>query len=121
MNFTKMAGLALAAALLAPGAAGAADAPAAFTACKACHKVEAGKNGIGPSLFAVFGRKAGTAEGFALYSDALKASGTVWDDEKLTAWITNPKAVIPTTKMMFPGIKKPEDVKAVVDYLKTLK
>ncbi|MGE5506470.1 MAG: c-type cytochrome [Actinomycetota bacterium] len=118
---TKKFGLLVGAALLAaPFAASAADAPAAFNQCKACHKVEAGKNGVGPSLFGVFGRKAGTAEGFK-YSDAMHAAGKTWDEASLSAYLADPKGAVPGNKMAFAGLKKPEDVKAVVDYLKTVK
>jgi cytochrome c len=117
----KKIGLALGAVLLAaPLAANAADAPAAFNQCKACHKVEAGKNGVGPSLFGVFGRKAGSAEGFS-YSPAMASAGFNWDAAKLTAYIADPKATVPGNKMAFAGLKKPEDVAAVVEYLKGLK
>ena len=98
----------------------AADAPPAFKACLQCHKVEAGAKLMGPSLFAVVGRKAGSVEDFA-YSDAMKASGIVWDEAHLATYIADPKTVVPGTKMVFAGLKKPEDVTAVVDYLKTLK
>jgi cytochrome c len=119
--FNKKVGLALAALLLAPVAATAADAPAAFNQCKACHKVEAGKNGVGPSLFGVAGKKAGAvAEGYK-YSEPHKASGLTWDDANLAKYLADPKGTIPGNKMAFAGLKKPEDVKAVVDYLKTLK
>lgn len=116
----KKVGLALAALLLAPVAATAADAPAAFNQCKACHKVEAGKHGVGPSLFGVYGKKAGTIEGFK-YSDAHKNSGLTWDEATLTKYLADPKATIPGNKMAFAGLKKPEDVKAVIEYMKTLK
>lgn len=119
----KKVGLVLAALLVAPFAANAADAPAAFNQCKACHKVESGKNGVGPSLFGVVGTKAGTNTNAAnfKYSDAHKNSGLTWDEATLTKYLTNPKGTIPGNKMAFAGIKKPEDTKAVVDYLKTLK
>jgi cytochrome c len=118
---TKKFGLLIGAALLAaPFAASAADAPAAFNQCKACHKVEAGKNGVGPSLFGVVGRKAGTAEGFK-YSDAMAGLGKSWDEATLSSYLTDPKGFVPGNKMAFAGLKKPEDVKAVVDYLKTVK
>ncbi|KIL99832.1 Cytochrome c2 [Paramagnetospirillum magnetotacticum MS-1] len=118
---TKKLGLVLGAALLAaPFAASAADAPAAFNQCKACHKVEAGKHGVGPSLFGVFGAKAGHAEGYK-YSDNHVKSGLVWDEANLSKYLADPKATVPGNKMAFAGLKKPEDVKAVVDYLKTVK
>lgn len=116
----KKVGLALAAMLLAPVAATAADAPAAFNQCKACHKVEAGKHGVGPSLFGVVGAKAGHAEGYK-YSDAHIKSGLTWDEATLAKYLADPKATVPGNKMAFAGLKKDEDVKAVVEYLKTLK
>jgi cytochrome c len=116
----KKVGLALAAMLLAPVAATAADAPAAFNQCKACHKVEAGKHGVGPSLFGVYGAKAGHAEGYK-YSEKHLASGLTWDDATLSKYLADPKGTIPGNKMAFAGLKKPEDVTAVVEYLKTLK
>jgi cytochrome c len=116
----KKVGLALAAMLLAPVAATAADAPAAFNQCKACHKVEAGKHGVGPSLFGVFGAKAGHAEGYK-YSDAHLKSGLTWDEATLSKYLADPKGTVPGNKMAFAGLKKPEDVKAVIDYLKTVK
>lgn len=119
--FNKKVALAAAALFLAPVAAMADDAPAAYGQCKACHKVEAGKHGLGPSLFGVVGRKAGTAEGFTKYSAPMKASGLTWDDATLTKYISDPKGTVPGNVMAFAGLKKPEDVAAMVTYLKTLK
>ena len=102
------------------GAAQAADAPAAFKACQTCHKIEAGAKLMGPSLFGIVGRKAGSVADFG-YSDAMKNSGITWDDEHLKAFIADPKASLPGTKMVFAGLKKPDEVAAVVDFLKTLK
>lgn len=116
----KKVGLALAAMLLAPVAATAQEAPAAFNQCKACHKVEAGKHGVGPSLSGVFGAKVGHAEGYK-YSEAHLKSGLTWDEANLTKYLADPKGTIPGNKMAFAGLKKPEDVTAVVAYLKTLK
>ena len=75
-----------------------------YKKCKVCHSFEPGKNGQGPSLHGVFGRTAGTAEGFK-FSDAMKASGIVWNDETINAYVENPKTYIPKNKMAFPGIK----------------
>jgi cytochrome c len=116
---TKKLGLVLGAALLAaPFAASAQEAPpAAFGQCKACHVI--GKNGVGPNLAGVFGRKAGAVEGFK-YSDQMKAA-PAWDEAQLGKYLTDPKGTIPGNKMVFAGLKKPEDVAAVITYLKSLK
>ena len=98
----------------------AADAPASFKICTTCHKIEAGAKLMGPSLFGVVGRHAGSVADFA-YSDAMKASGIVWDDAHLSSYLADPKAVVPGTKMVFAGLKKPEDVAEVIAFLKTLK
>lgn len=116
----KKVGLALAAMLLAPVAVNAQEVPTAFNQCKACHKVEAGKHGVGPSLFGVYGAKAGHAEGYK-YSEAHLKSGLVWDDANLAKYLADPKGTIPGNKMAYAGLKKPEDVQAVINYLKTLK
>ncbi len=119
MLTTKKLGLVLGAALLAaPFAASAQEAPKAFNQCKACHII--GKNGVGPNLVGVFGRKAGTAEGYKFSENHVK-SGLTWDEATLTKYLADPKGTIPGNKMVFPGIKNPEDLTAVVAYLKTLK
>lgn len=103
-------------------AAAAGDAAAGakvFNQCKACHTIEAGKNRIGPSLFGVYGRKAGTAAGFA-YSDGVKNLGFTWDDEKLDKWLTDTKAVAAGNKMSF-SLKDPKAREDVIAYLKTQK
>jgi cytochrome c len=88
-----------------------------FAKCKACHAVEAGKNKVGPSLAGLFGRTAGTVEGFN-YSDAMKSSGIVWNDETLHKYLEKPKDVVPGTKMAFPGLKEGQDRDDVIAYLK---
>jgi cytochrome c len=103
------------------GSAWAADPPEAFKPCKACHKVEAGGHGIGPSLHGVAGTKAGTAAAGFKYSPALTGWGKTWDDANLAAYIANPKDTVPGNKMLFAGVKNPADVAVLVEYLKTLK
>lgn len=92
-----------------------------FRQCKACHAVEAGKNRVGPSLFGVFGRKAGSAEEYKGYSEGLKAAGFNWDDAKLDVYLTNPKSLISDSKMVFGGIADAAARADVIAYLKTLK
>ncbi|OAN52735.1 cytochrome C [Paramagnetospirillum marisnigri] len=99
----------------------AADPPAAFAACKACHKLEAGANGVGPSLFGVYGSKAGTAAAGFKYSPAMTGWGKSWDDANLAAYLADPKGSIPGNKMIFVGVKNPDEITALVAFIKTLK
>ncbi|MBC7905407.1 MAG: cytochrome c family protein [Rhodospirillaceae bacterium] len=87
-----------------------------FTQCKACHTVQAGQNRVGPSLFGVVGRPAGTVEGFN-YSPAMKSSGMTWTPENLDKYLADPKGAMPGNKMAFAGLKKPEDRANVIAYL----
>jgi len=91
---------------------------AAFTQCKACHSLDAGKNGIGPSLHGVFGRQSGAVAGFN-YSDAMKKAGVTWADDTLFKYLADPKAFVPGDKMPFPGIKDEQKRRDVIAYLKT--
>jgi cytochrome c len=91
-----------------------------FKKCMACHTMD-DKNKIGPSLKGIVGRKAATVEGFK-YSDAMLAKGAegvVWDEATLAAYLPDPKAFVPGTKMAFPGLKKPEEVTDLIAFLKT--
>ena len=88
-----------------------------FAPCKACHNFE--KNGVGPSLKGVVGRKAGTYEGYS-YSQPLKDSGITWDEANLKEWLIGPASnKVKGTKMMFQGLKDDKKVDDVIAYLKT--
>jgi len=104
------------------GQASAQDAAAGekvFLVCKVCHQVgENAKNAVGPVLNGLFGRKAGTVDGFS-YSDGNKHSGITWDDATFSEYIKDPKAKVPGTKMVFAGIKDEQKIKDLIAYLHT--
>ena len=91
-----------------------------FKKCKACHSVKAGKKKVGPYMFGVAGRKAGTAKGYK-FSAAMKDSGLTWDDATLDSFLKKPRKLIKKTKMSFGGLKKEKQRADVIAYLKTLK
>lgn len=88
--------------------------------CATCHTIEAGKNRVGPSLHAVFGRTAGQVAGFK-YSDANAKSGVVFDEKFLETYLTDPKAAMPGNKMVFNGVRNEAERKAIIMYLKEAK
>jgi cytochrome c len=90
---------------------------AIYAKCAACHDIKAGgANGIGPALHGVVGRAIGSAAGYT-YSSALKSKGGNWDAAALDAYITAPAKYAPGTKMAFAGLSKPEERKAVIEYM----
>ena len=90
--------------------------------CGICHVAEkdSDRRLQGPNLFGLVGRKAGTIEGFR-YSDANKNSGIVWTPEVLDEYLVDPRKKIPGTIMAFAGVRKPEERKALIEYLVSLK
>lgn len=93
--------------------------PAAFAMCKACHSVEPGKNGIGPSLAGIWGEKAGDVPGFD-FSQPMKDSGLVWNQATLDRYLADPRGVVPGTKMAFGGVKDAAKRQELIDYIKGL-
>jgi cytochrome c len=110
-----------AAALMTQGARADGDATAGeqvFKKCLPCHSIGPGaKNKVGPELNGIDGRHSGTAPNYS-YSAANKGSGVVWNKENFEKYIHDPRAMIPGTKMIFPGIKNEKDVDNLWAYLK---
>lgn len=120
LRIAKFSGMSLALAVAWPGWAAPVAKPPAFAMCGVCHKVVAGEKSIGPNLFKVGGRKAGSAPGFA-YSPAMTKANFAWTRPKLIAFITSPQQVVPGTRMAFAGQKNPQAAAAIADYLLSLK
>lgn len=120
-TFIKFAGITAVLAAIASPALAEGDAAAGkkvYNKCKACHALVEGKNRVGPSLYKIIGRPAGSIEGFK-YSKAMKESGLTWDEETLAKYLTKPKELVPGTRMAFPGLRKEADLENIIAYLKS--
>ena len=93
--------------------------PAAFAVCKACHSVEPGKHGIGPSLAGIWGDKAGDVPGFE-FSQQMIDSGLTWNQANLDRYLADPRGVVPGTKMAFGGVKDAAKRQEIIDYIRGL-
>ena len=117
----KALGFAAVVILAAAGSASAQDLAAgenSFKKCLPCHSVGAdAKNKVGPVLNGLEGRKSGSVEGYN-YTDANKNSGITWNEDTFKEYITDPRAKIPGTKMVFAGIKSENEKAALWAYLK---
>jgi len=92
-----------------------------FKKCIVCHAVgETARNKQGPKLNGLFGRKAGTIEGYS-YSTANSSSGVVWDESNFSTYIKNPAGFMPGTKMIFAGLGDEQEIKDLIAYLKKFK
>lgn len=87
-------------------------------ACRPCHGLAPGdESPVGPHLYGMFGRSAGSLEGFE-YSAALRESGIVWTAETLDAWLTRPDELVPGNDMEFAGFRSADDRRALIAYLR---
>ena len=97
------------------GVTGATDGEKVFKKCVACHSLT--KNKMGPALGDIFGKKAGSVEGYR-YSKAMRNSDIIWNGCSLDKFLFKPKKYIKGTKMRFFGLKKKDQREAVIKYLK---
>jgi cytochrome c len=92
-----------------------------FKRCMVCHTTDkGGPNRVGPNLFGVVGRKAGTLPGYS-YSSAMKSYGIIWSEDSLAKYVAAPGTVVQGTKMPFGGFSQPQQANDVAAYLATLK
>ncbi len=89
---------------------------ARFGDCAPCHSLERGANALGPSLYGVFGRKAGEAADFR-YSPALKRSGIIWTADTIDSYIADPQKMVPANRMPYAGMPDAGDRADLLAYL----
>ena len=86
-------------------------------ACRTCHMVKEGDNRLGPNLYKVVGRKAGSLPDYG-FSSAMKEAGFVWDEEKLDRFIANPDEVVAGNSMKpYGGLSSSDDRKKIIAFL----
>jgi cytochrome c len=95
-----------------------------FNQCRACHTIDqGGRNGVGPNLHGVVGRRAGSIEGFRYSANMrqLAEGGLTWDEANLRRYLTNPKDLVPQGSMAFAGLRNPQQLNDVIAYLNAQK
>ncbi len=88
-----------------------------YAQCQACHALVEGQNRVGPTLYNIVGRQAGTVEGFR-YSDANADIDIIWTEDALFAFLEDPREYMPGTRMIFQGVAKPQDRADIIAHLK---
>lgn len=92
----------------------------AYVPCAACHSLVAGRNGVGPSLNGVVGRRKAAVPNFS-YSPAMKAQKGSWTVAELDSFLANPRAKVPGTRMFYPGQPDAAKRKQLIQYLQKQK
>jgi len=88
--------------------------------CRTCHSTKEGDNRLGPHVWGIIGRKAGSLPNYS-YSSALKGADFVWDEEKLERFIANPDETVPGNNMKpYGGLASAESREKLITFLKTL-
>jgi nitrite reductase (NO-forming) len=87
-----------------------------YRKCQVCHSLEPGKNGLGPSLSGIIGKKAAVVPNY-VYSEALRGSGLTWDEGMLDRYLLDPQKLVPGNKMPFPGMRTENERRDVIAYL----
>jgi cytochrome c len=87
-----------------------------WSSCRACHSLEEGRNGVGPSLHGVVGRSINAIEGFN-YTGALSQMGDTWTPEAIYDFIVNPRVAAPGTAMSFSGLPDAQDRVNLIAYI----
>jgi cytochrome c len=112
--------LSLAQELTPPGAAAASEQQVFNNACRTCHTIKEDDNRLGPSLYRIIGREAGSLPNYN-YSAAMKDAGFVWDEAKLARFVANPDEVVPGNNMKpYSGLASAEDRQKVVAFLRSM-
>ena len=91
---------------------------AAYQLCAACHSLQPGVHLSGPSLANLWGKRAATISDFGRYTDALKKTDIVWDENTLYAWVADPQAMVPGTTMTFRGVENDETRTNLIAFLR---
>ncbi|WP_296477110.1 c-type cytochrome [Roseinatronobacter sp.] len=89
-----------------------------WSQCRACHALEAGRNGVGPYLHGVVNREISSVDGFN-YSGALTQAGDVWTPEVLSEFLLNPSALTPGTSMNYRGMPSAQDRANLIAYIES--
>ncbi|XP_048000697.1 cytochrome c-like [Leguminivora glycinivorella] len=91
-----------------------------LTRCACCHSLDLGaKHKVGPNLFGIYNKRSCTSEGYT-YSQGMKHKGPTWDEENLSKFLDDPRRTVPGTKMLFSGLKKPQEREDIIAFFRKI-